>query len=396
MTLPQYLSDIADALENRDGVTIAELVSFKHPHSKSAIFIKIPLRDLERYCAEDLESPLDEVVAAHVRAVQAVADNNFSEAFACQCALIQSFLKGFQSQKDENWGLPILMTLTHDLRQLALQADKQCDNMKAGEMMEKAADVLMSCFRVCVTDTRSSLDNTKRWGTLHIVNQLFKIYFKIKALHLCKPLIRAIESSTILEQFRISEFVTYRYFTGCKAMFDGDYKLASDRLTFAFEKCHRHSRKNKHLILIYLIPVRMLLGGLPSPALLQKYHLEFYAPIAKALREGNIRELDQSIREYERIFVAHGIYLILEKLKIIAYRNLFKRVFLLLGTHQLPLQAFTNALNFADGSEEVPVEEVQCIIANLIDKNYIKGYISHAHQKLVVSKKDPFPQCNSV
>ena len=140
----------------------------------------------------------------------------------------------------------------------------------------------------------------------------------------------------------------------------------------------------------------MLLGGLPSPALLQKYHLEFYAPIAKALREGNIRELDQSIREYERIFVAHGIYLILEKLKIIAYRNLFKRVFLLLGTHQLPLQAFTNALNFADGSEEVPVEEVQCIIANLIDKNYIKGYISHAHQKLVVSKKDPFPQCNSV
>ena len=396
MTLPQYLSDIADALENRDGVTIAELVSFKHPHAKSANFIKIPLRDLERYCTEELESPLDEVVAAHVRAVQSVADDNFSEAFACQCALIQSFLKAFQSQKDENWGLPILMTLSHDLRQLAMQADRRCDSSKAGEMMEKAADVLMSCFRVCVTDTRSSLENTKRWGTLHIVNQLFKIYFKIKALHLCKPLIRAIEGSNILDQFRISELVTYRYFTGCKSMFDGDFKLASDRLTFAFERCHRHSHKNKRLILIYLIPVRMLLGGLPSTMLLKKYQLEFYVPIAKALRDGNIRGLDSAIREHERIFVAHGIYLILEKLKIIAYRNLFKRVFLLMGTHQLPLQAFTSALNFADGSEEVPVEEVQCIIANLIDKSYIKGYISHSHQKLVVSKKDPFPQCNSV
>lgn len=396
MTLHQYLSDIADALENRDGITIAELVSFKHPHSKSANFIKIPLRDLERYCTEELESPLDEVVAAHVRALQAVADNNFGEAFACQCALLQSFLKAFQSQKDENWGLPILMTLSHDLRQLAMQADKECDSSRTGEMMEKAADVLMSCFRVCVNDTRSSLDNTKRWGTLHIVNQLFKIYFKIKALHLCKPLIRAIENSAIINQFKISELVTYRYFTGCKAMFEGDFKLSSNHLTFAFERCHRYGRNNKRLILTYLIPVRMLLGGLPSPTLLKKYQVEYYAPIAKALREGNIRELDLAIREQERIFVAHGIYLILEKLKIIAYRNLFKRVFLLLGTHQLPLQAFTDALNFSNGSEEVPVEEVQCIIANLIDKNFIKGYISHSYQKLVVSKKDPFPQCNSV
>ena len=200
----------------------------------------------------------------------------------------------------------------------------------------------------------------------------------------------------MLDQFKVSELVTYRYFTGCKAMFDGDFRLASNHLTFAFERCYRHSRKNKHLILIYLIPVRMLLGGLPTLALLKKYQLECYVPIAKALRDGNIRKLDLSVRENESIFAAYGIYLILERLKIVAYRNLFKKVFLLLGTHQLPLQAFTSALNFADGSEEIPVEEVQCIIANLIDKNYVKGYISHSHQKLVVSKKDPFPQCNSV
>ncbi len=30
---------------------------------------------------------------------------------------------------------------------------------------------------------------------LNIVNQLFKIYFKVNKLHLCKPLIRAIDSS---------------------------------------------------------------------------------------------------------------------------------------------------------------------------------------------------------
>ncbi len=30
---------------------------------------------------------------------------------------------------------------------------------------------------------------------LNVVNQLFKIYFKVNKLHLCKPLIRAIEAS---------------------------------------------------------------------------------------------------------------------------------------------------------------------------------------------------------
>ena len=396
MSFPQYLADIAEAVENRDGFTVAELTSFKHPHSKSQSFMRIPLRELEGYCAEELESPFDEVVAAHVRAIQAAGDNNYNEAFVCQCALVQSFLKGFQTQKDENWGLPILMSLSLDLRWLATQAEKRCDRSKEGEMLEKAADILMSCFRVCVTDTRASINNTKRWGTMHIVNQLFQIYFRIKALHLCKPLIRAIESSSILDKFKVSEMVTYRYFTGRKAMFDGDFKQAAAQLTFAFDRCYRHSRRNKHLILIFLIPVKMLLGILPSSMLLRKYHLECYSSISRALCSGNLRELDMGIKEHERFFAKYGIYLILEKLKVIAYRNLFKKVFFLLGTHQLPLQAFSDALNYVDGSEEISVEEVQCIIANLIDKGYIKGYISHSHQKLVVSKKDPFPLCNTV
>lgn len=34
---------------------------------------------------------------------------------------------------------------------------------------------------------------------------------------------------------------------------------AEKYLSFAFERCHRNSRSNKRLILIYLIPVKMLL-----------------------------------------------------------------------------------------------------------------------------------------
>lgn len=40
---------------------------------------------------------------------------------------------------------------------------------------------------------------------------------------------------------------------------------AEEYLSFAFEHCHRSSQKNKRMVLIYLLPVKMLLvSGLSS------------------------------------------------------------------------------------------------------------------------------------
>ena len=41
--------------------------------------------------------------------------------------------------------------------------------------------------------------------------------------------------------------------------------------------------------------------------------------------------------------------------------------YLLLGTHQLPLNAFEASLRFL-GETDIDIDEVQCIVANLIDK----------------------------
>lgn len=47
---------------------------------------------------------------------------------------------------------------------------------------------------------------------------------------------------------------------------------AEEYLSFAFEHCHRASQKNKRMILIYLLPVKMLLVSdftpLPRPSVL--------------------------------------------------------------------------------------------------------------------------------
>lgn len=101
---------------------------------------------------------------------------------------------------------------------------------------------------------------------------------------------------------------------------------ADEFLTFAFEHCHRQCRRNKRLILIYLIPVKMLLGYMPSPAVLEKYDLTQFTDVVQAVQQGNILQLNRVIQQHETFFIKCGIYLLLEKLKTITFRNLFKKV----------------------------------------------------------------------
>ena len=53
-------------------------------------------------------------------------------------------------------------------------------------------------------------------------------------------------------------------------MFDNNFKAAEEYLSYAFEKCHVATKVNKRSILIYLIPVKMLLGHMPQTSLLKK------------------------------------------------------------------------------------------------------------------------------
>lgn len=54
---------------------------------------------------------------------------------------------------------------------------------------------------------------------------------QINKLHLCKPLIRAIDSSNLKNDYSQAQKVTYKYYVGRKAMFDSDFKLGNSTVT---------------------------------------------------------------------------------------------------------------------------------------------------------------------
>jgi hypothetical protein len=45
--------------------------------------------------------------------------------------------------------------------------------------LNETAAILMNCFRIIYGDRSNSLETSKRWGTLYIVNSLFKVYFQV-------------------------------------------------------------------------------------------------------------------------------------------------------------------------------------------------------------------------
>lgn len=394
ITLPHYLQLIDRCWRTQDGQVLANLISIRHEHASNTNWqIEKPEGMVKRF----LTDPISDIVLHHLKCLHFLSKNEYVEAYQQQSNLTQALTRILQTQKEENWALPIMYTVCLDLRLIAQQAEKHRvgSNEKPGEILEKAAECLMGCFRVCAADNRSSEEDTKRLGMLTLVNQLFKVYFRINKLHLCKPLIRAIESSPFKESFSLSQQITYRYFVGRKSMFDSDYKAANEYLTYAFENCHKLSRKNKRLILIYLVPVKMLLGYKPTKDVLEKYDVLQFWDLVQAVCQGNLKRFDELMDEHESFFIKCGIYLIVDKLKIIAYRNLFRKVYLILNTHQIPVEALQDALVYL-GQTDVDLDETQCIVANLIYEGKIKGYISHQHRKVVVSKQNPFPPLTSL
>lgn len=78
-------------------------------------------------------------------------------------------------------------------------------------------------------------------------------------------------------------------------------------------------------ILIRLVPVNLLLGYIPNPALLQEYDLP-YAPLVHAFRTGNVAQWRRLVHEHRAWLRARSLWLILfERGEILVWRNLFRK-----------------------------------------------------------------------
>lgn len=213
--LQQYLQDVKNCLIYKAGPDLAQLLSYQDTqHSQSRQLLEtLNEHQLFNQVNSKVGIPWDDLVHSHLRVCKMLYHQKFVQAGKEQQNSMTCLTKILSGIKDDNWPIPVLKATARDLRLLAIAGDQDAaiqgtgEPGKPDEQLEKAADLLMAVFRVCATDIRTAPENSKRLAMMAIINQLFKIYFKINKLHLCKPLIRALDNSTMMSYFCKSEKV---------------------------------------------------------------------------------------------------------------------------------------------------------------------------------------------
>ncbi|KAB8206917.1 hypothetical protein P875_00010571 [Aspergillus parasiticus SU-1] len=338
--------------------------------------------------------------------------------------LANILIRGYTNFGLQAWTVPCLYVVGKYLRIFAMKADAELssqDSVAFGDnfqddiaadfeksaKLEESARIINRMFTLCLSD-RAPIEESRKWGIYNTTNLLFKTYFKINSVSLSKNLLRALNASSAdlpdMEVFPKSHIVTFKYYVGLIHFLDENYAEAEEHLSYAWNMCHKDAVKNKEMILSYLIPCHLVTTHtLPSKKLLAPFpRLEkLFRPLCNCIMKGDLNGFDNAMTAAEEEFVKRRIYLPLERGRDIALRNLFRKVFIAGGFEEpkdgqppirrtrVPVAEFAAALRIgthADDRSRVDIDEVECLLSNLIYKGLMKGYIARERGMVVLSK----------
>ncbi|RAL17575.1 protein csn12 [Aspergillus homomorphus CBS 101889] len=384
--------------------------------------IKLPKQEQNSWV--DIFAAYWSAVGELVRFEEAPSRASWVKVFNAWKETANQLIRGYSTGGLQAWTIPCLYVVGRYLRHFARRADAELSSQEAdgfgdgfqddvssglekNAKLEEATRVLNRMFTLCLTD-RSPIEDSRKWGIYDTTNLLFKTYFKLNTVGLSKNLLRALNAQSAdlpdLSAFPKSHTVTFKYYIGVIHFLDENYAEAEQHLAEAWKMCHRNAMKNRELILTYLIPCHLVTTHtLPSKKLLAPFpRLEkLYRPLCNCIKSGDLGGFDAAMSAGEEEFVKRRIYLPLERGRDIALRNLFRKVFIAGGFEEpkdgqppirrtrVPVAEFAAAVRIgthADERSRVDIDEVECLLSNLIYKGLMKGYIARERGMVVLSK----------
>lgn len=390
--LSTFNREVEQAVQRQDGVKLRDLLRMNSTNATKAMEIYVTRGGSLPAPMPEPWGALPDIVEKRFAAAAALNASNWVESCDHLSQALSAYIAVLAA--DDAWSVPLLHAMCADLRLFAEQADEQLRSEgRKARKLEEAERVLKRAFTTTNNDRRPILEGSKKVGTLGVINQLLKVYFKLNNLRLCANVTRAVTAPGFPDfekTFSVAHRVTYKYFSGRLHLYADRCETAVDDLTYAFVHTPPEFHNNRRHVLLYLIPAKMLLGSLPSRGMVEKYEMRWFGDIADAIRTGNLRLFDDAVECHEEFFIRKALYLAIEKMRPLVYRSLCKRVARMLDTNKIRMEQIRSSLKACN--VDMDIDEVECILANLIYNGYVKGYLSHKVGFLVLSKKNPFPR----
>lgn len=105
-------------------------------------------------------------------------------------------------------------------------------------------------------------------------------------------------------------------------------------------------------ILKYLIPLKALKGIYPSSELYVKYGIiNVYPTLFNAIQSGDVFEYEKLLESHQTLWIDLGVFILLEKLSWVCFRNLCKRIwFLFEMKNQIDIKMISRGIILNGGS----------------------------------------------
>lgn len=260
-------------------------------------------------------------------------------------------------------------------------------------------------------DRLDQLDSTlskKQQILLYLVNKLNNIYFMIQSPQLCSNIFRNFKPKSSIKNFNeypMWQQIEYRYLLGRFYLLNNRVSNSFVQLNTSFNLLFKsyqimnilddpRSKRNLQRILKYLIPLGVIMGKLPNLSFVSKILVEEenslnYKELIQYVRSGNIFMMNQWLNSNEIILRKRHLFLILlEKLPMITYRYLLRRVIQIWSIEQhlnrLPYDIFEKCLRMSIKDDTEPTnisifnsihksKNVENILVTLINLGYLRG-----------------------
>ncbi|PIA64358.1 hypothetical protein AQUCO_00100085v1 [Aquilegia coerulea] len=241
--ITDYLNRFSDSIFSQDALSLKQLISISS-NSSSLLSLADALnvfQDANRLVKQsDRFSQFGEIVVPLLRCLQNYRINRLAEAYNSFEKSANAFLQEFRNWESA-WAMEALYAIAYEIRVLAEMADRELASLgKTPEKLKAAGSFLMKMFGALAGK------GPKRIGALNVTCQLFKVYFKLGTVNLCRSVIRSIETAKIFdfEEFPVRDKVTYMYYTGRLEVYNENFLAADQKLEYALVYCNPRSEGN--------------------------------------------------------------------------------------------------------------------------------------------------------
>jgi hypothetical protein len=368
--MKQVAKSLREAIRTGKGAVVARFFDINHLNKNVAACRDLVSHNISQVLGHDLW------MESFSYLFQVPLQNTVLESFNMYNQASAPLIRSFKDLAT-TLSVPCIKSIARSLRFFAANAD-----------YNESVNQMQKLLRLALSARNAATDES---SLLSVVNELMSVYSLKNNFKQMENLLKNVEAGTggriAFSQYSQSEVACFHFNRGRICAISSQIKAAYENLMHALSKCPLTQPHNRRLILCYLVPVQMCCGMLANEkGILEKYGLGMFRSFTSAAAWGDIARFDAALDEHQLTLIKLGLFQMMMKVKRIVFFRFLKMVHENYGDSKIPVDVVHSAVSVLS---KYTMNEVESIVAVLIEEKMLKAYIYHTQRmRVIVFKRE--------